>query len=238
MIRFRPLPGMTLWAIPALLVLVALGFWQVQRLHQKDALLLSISERMKAAETPVSEILRLPIGEMEWRRVLARGRFLHDKEAYVYATEFDLGQGVHVLTPLALDGDGIVLVDRGFVPLASRAPETRSAGQVEGDVAISGIVRLEGERNMFTPPADESQRTWYSRDIQGIARVQDVELSAPIVIVADQPANPGGLPRFPGYRVDIPNNHLQYAVTWFGLALTLVGVYLVYHVKNGRLSFS
>ena len=63
-------------------------------------------------------------------------------------------------------------------------------------------------------------------------------LSAPIVIVADQPANPGGLPRFAGYRVDIPNNHLQYALTWFGLALTLVGVYLVYHVKNGRLSFS
>lgn len=238
MIRFRPLPGMTLWAVPALLVLVALGVWQVQRLHEKEQLLMTIAERMQAPDMPVEDILRLPLAEMEWRRVRAQGRFLHDKEAYVYATEFDLGLGVHVLTPLALDGDGIVLVDRGFVPLASRAPETRAAGQVEGDAAISGIVRLEGERNSFTPPADEGQRTWYSRDIQGIARFLGVALRAPIVIVADQPANPGGLPRFPGYRVDIPNNHLQYAVTWFGLALTLVGVYLVYHVKNGRLSFS
>ncbi len=238
MIRFRPLTGPTLWTVPAVLVLVALGFWQVQRLHEKDALITAISERMKAVETPVSDVLRLPVGEMEWRRVQARGRFLHDKEAYVYATEFELGQGVHVLTPFALDGEGTVLVDRGFVPLASRAPETRQAGQVEGDVAISGIVRLEGERNMFTPPADERQRTWYSRDIEGIARVLGLTLTAPIVIVADQPANPGGLPKFPGYRVDIPNNHLQYAGTWFGLALTLVGVYLVYHVKNGRLSFS
>lgn len=229
---------MTSWAVPALLILVGLGVWQVQRLHEKEEFLIALSGRMKAAETPVDDVLRLPLAEMEWRRVRAQGRFLHDKEAYVYATEFDLGQGVHVLTPFALDGEGTVLVDRGFVPLASRAPETRQAGQVGGDVAISGIVRLEGERNMFTPPADERQRTWYSRDIPGIARSSGVTLTAPIVIVADQPANPGGLPKFPGYRVDIPNNHLQYAGTWFALALTLVGVYLVYHVKNGRLSFS
>ena len=238
MIRFRPLTGPTLWTLPALLVLVALGLWQVQRLHEKDALLTAIAERMKAAETPVDDVLRLPPAEMEWRRVQARGRFLHDKEAYVYATEFDLGMGVHVLTPLVMDSEGIVLVDRGFVPLASKPPETRSSGQVEGEVEISGIVRLEGERNMFTPPADEPQRTWYSRDIQGIAPALGLSLRAPIVIVADQPANPGGLPRFPGYRVDIPNNHLQYALTWFGLALALLGVYLVYHVRNGRLGFS
>ena len=85
-----------------LLVLVALGLWQVQRLHEKDALLTAIAERMKAVQTPVDDVLRLPLAEMEWRRVQARGRFLHDKEAYVYATEFDLGMGVHVLTPLVL----------------------------------------------------------------------------------------------------------------------------------------
>jgi surfeit locus 1 family protein len=238
MIRFRPLPGMTFWAVPALLVLVGLGVWQVQRLHEKEVLLITLAERMKAAETPMGDVLRLPLAETEWRRVQAHGRFLHDKEAYVYATEFDLGMGVHVLTPLVTNDDGVVLIDRGFVPLASKPPETRAAGQVEGDVAISGIVRLEGERNMFTPAADERQRIWYWRDIQGIAQDLGVTLIAPIVIVADQPANPGGLPRFPGYRVDIPNNHLQYALTWFGLALTLAGVYLVYHVRNGRLGFS
>ena len=229
---------MTLSTLPALLVLVALGFWQVQRLHEKEALLTALEQRMKAPEAPLADVLRLPLTEMEWRRVQARGRFLHDKEAYVYATEFDLGMGVHVLTPLVTPDNGVVLVDRGFVPLASKPPETRAAGQVPGGVTVSGLVRLEGERNAFTPDADERQRIWYWRDIHGIAQVQGVTLAAPIVIVADQPANPGGLPRFPGYRVDIPNNHLQYAVTWFGLALTLVGIYLVYHVRNGRLSFS
>ena len=238
MIRFRPLPGMTLWAVPALAVLIGLGFWQVQRLHEKEALLTTIAERMAAPETPVDRVLSLPVPEMEWRRVSAQGRFLHDKEAYVYATEFDLGLGVHVLTPLVIDNGGTVLVDRGFVPLSSKAPETRETGQVEGDISVSGIVRLEGERNLFTPAADEGQRMWYWRDIDGIARTLGLMLRAPVVIVADQPANPGGLPRFAGYRVDIPNNHLQYALTWFGLAATLLGVYLVYHVRNGRLKFS
>ncbi len=238
MIRFRPLPGMTLWAVPALLLLIGLGAWQVQRLHEKEALLMTIAERMGAPETPVDDVLRLPLPAMEWRRVRAQGHFLHDKEAYVYATEFDLGLGVHVLTPLVLDGGGTILVDRGFVPQSSKAPETRAEGQVEGDVAVSGIVRLKGEPNAFTPAADEAQRLWYWRDIEGIVRTLAVMPSAPVVIVADQPANPGGLPKFAGYRVDIPNNHLQYALTWFGLAATLVGVYLVYHVKNDRLKFS
>lgn len=238
MIRFRPLPGMTFWAVLAFLVLIGLGVWQVQRLHEKEQLLATIAERMASPETPVDSVVRLPVPDMEWRRVSAKGRFLHDKEAYVYATEFDLGLGVHVLTPLVLDEGDTILVDRGFVPLASKAPESREAGQMDGEVTVSGIVRLEGERNLFTPATDEGQRMWYWRDIDGIARTLGLMLGAPIVIVADQPANPGGLPRFAGYRVDIPNNHLQYALTWFGLAATLLGVYLVYHVRNGRLKFS
>ena len=89
MIRFRPLPGMTLWAVPALLILIGLGVWQVQRLHEKEQLLTTIAERMGGPETPVDDVLRLPVPDMEWRRVRAQGHFVHDKEAYVYATEFD-----------------------------------------------------------------------------------------------------------------------------------------------------
>ena len=238
MIYFRPLRGPTLSTLPALFVLVALGMWQVQRLHEKEALLDTIAQRMMAPEAPLEEVLRLPLAEAEWRRVHAKGHYLHDKEAYVYATEFDLGLGVHVLTPLQTAEDGTVLVDRGFVPLDLKAPEKRAAGQVQGDVEISGVVRLAGGGNPFTPAPDQSERIWYSRDIEGITRALGITVSAPVVIVTDQPANPGGLPRFPGYRLDIPNNHLQYAVTWFGLALTLLGVYVAYHVRHRRLRFS
>src|SRR5262245_3180886 len=169
MIRFRPLPGMTFWAVPALLILIGLGVWQIQRLHEKEALLSSIGDRMTAQEAPLDDVLGLPVAETEWRHVRARGRFLNDKEAYVHAVDPELGLGVHVLTPLEMDDGGIVLVDRGFVPLASRPPETRTAGQLEDEVDASGIVRLAGERNMFTPAADEPNRTWYWRDPEGIA---------------------------------------------------------------------
>jgi len=219
---------MTFWAVPALLVLIGLGVWQIQRLHEKQALLASIAERMTAPEAPLADVLRLPVSETEWRHVRARGRFLNDKEAYVHAIEPEFGLGVHVLTPFQMDEGGVVLVDRGFVPLSLRPPDTRSAGQLEGEVDVSGIVRLAGERNMFTPAADERERTWYWRDPKGIAEASGVEVRAPVVIVADQPANPGGVPRFTGYRVDIPNNHLQYALTWFLLALGLVVIYAVY----------
>jgi surfeit locus 1 family protein len=238
MIRFRPLPLMTMSALPALVVLIGLGMWQVQRLHEKQDLLETIAQRMSAPEAPLADVLGGPLASAEWRRVRAHGRFLHDKEGYVHAVEPGLGLGVHVLTPLVISGWGTVLVDRGFVPLALRMPDTRAVGQTEGEVDITGIVRLSGEHNAFTPATDEARRTWYWRDVEGIARHFGLTLNAPVVIVAEHPANPGGLPRFAGYRVDIPNNHLQYAITWFGLALTLIGVYLAYHARNGHLRFS
>ena len=85
---------MTFWAVPALLILISLGVWKIQRLNVKEALLASIAERMSALEAPLDEVLRLPIVETEWRHVRARGRFLHDKEAYVHAIEPELGLGV------------------------------------------------------------------------------------------------------------------------------------------------
>src|SRR5262245_5850765 len=109
MIRFRPLAVMTLFALPALLVLVGLGVWQVQRLHEKQALLDTIAQRMLAPEAQLADVLRLPLTETEWRRVQARGHFLHDKEAYVHAIEPGLGLGVHVLTPLVMSNESTVL---------------------------------------------------------------------------------------------------------------------------------
>ena len=237
MIRFRPLAGPTLWTVPALIILISLGVWQVQRMHEKQALLATIAERMSAPEVPLAEVLRLPLAEAEWRRVRAKGPFLHDKEAYIHAIEPELGVGVHVLTPLVAE-TGVVLVDRGFVPPALKSSATRAEAQTQGETTVSGLVRLEGERSMFTPPPDQQERTWFWRDPEGIARALGIMASAPIVVVADQPANPGGWPRFAGYRVDIANNHLQYALTWFGLALALLAVYVVYHVRNGRLRLS
>ena len=237
MIRFRPLTTPTMWTVPGLVLLVGLGIWQVQRLHEKEALLQAIAERIDRPPVPLNDVLRLPLPQMEWRAVQVHGRFLNDKEVYLYATEFDLGPGVHVITPLMQDDGATVLIDRGFVPEARRDPSTRPESLVPGDVTVSGIVRLSGERNIFTPAVDTQRHVWFWRDPQGISQQLGLTLEAPIVIAAGGKRDSSELPIFPGYRVDIPNNHLQYALTWFGLALALLGVYLVYHHSRGRLSF-
>ena len=75
---------------------------------------------------------------------------------------------------------------------------------------------------------------WYARDLAGMAAADGVKLAAPVVIEADATPNPGGLPVGGQTVVDFPNNHLQYAITWFGLAAGLIGVYFAYHISRGR----
>jgi surfeit locus 1 family protein len=143
---------------------------------------------------------------------------------------------VQVVTPLVeADGD-IVLVDRGFVPDALRDPMRRVQGQLEGEVSLTGILRLSQQPGAFTPRPDSATRLWFVKDVSAIAGAAGVVAAAPVLIEADSTPNPGGWPLGGQTRVDFPNDHLQYAVTWFGLALALLGVYLVYHHSRGRLT--
>jgi surfeit locus 1 family protein len=238
MIRFRPLLGPTLVTLAMLAVLIGLGVWQLQRLEWKLDLIARMESGIAAAPVPLDAALaNQNLTELEWRPVTVRGRFLHDKENYLYATEFDLGLGVHVITPLAQDDGNAVLVDRGWVSSTDMDPSRREAGQIEGPVTLTGLVRLKAELNPYAPGADAAKRLWYTRDPEGMAGMAGVRLVAPLVVVANGESAVSGGPRFPGYRINLPNSHLQYALTWFGLALALVAVYLVYHHHQGRLSF-
>jgi surfeit locus 1 family protein len=235
MIRFRPLLYPTLWLVPALALMVGLGVWQIERLHWKAALIASVESGMRAAPVPLAEALRRPPEEAEWHHVTVSGRFQHDKENYLFAQGPMGAVGVQVITPLVQDNGEAVLVSRGWVPQALQDPMTREAGQIEGPVTMTGVLRVSQEPGPFTP--DSARRLWFVKDVRAIAKAQGVTITAPIVIEADATPNPGGWPLGGQTRVDFPNDHLQYALTWFGLALTLIGVYLVYHVRQGRLGF-
>ncbi|HWC64349.1 MAG TPA: SURF1 family cytochrome oxidase biogenesis protein, partial [Rhizomicrobium sp.] len=102
---------------------------------------------------------------------------------------------------------------------------------------LSGIWRVPDAPGWFTPPPDTKRHVWYARDLAGIAAADGAKLAAPAVIEADATPNPGGWPEGGKTVVDFPNNHLQYAVTWFGLAAGLIGVYFAYHLSKGRLTF-
>jgi surfeit locus 1 family protein len=214
-----------------------LGVWQIERLHDKEALIASVAAGMRAPPLALAEALRSGPQSAEWHHVRVDGRFLHDKEAYLFA-QGPLGAvGVQIVTPLVQSDGTTVLINRGFVPQALKDPDTRIAGQVTGDVALNGVLRLSQGPGMFTPAPDAKARLWFVKNIPEIAAALGVAVQDPIIIEADATPNPGGWPLGGQTIVDFPNNHLQYALTWFGLALALIGVYLVYHRSRGRLIF-
>ncbi|MEI9885188.1 MAG: SURF1 family cytochrome oxidase biogenesis protein [Rhizomicrobium sp.] len=94
------------------------------------------------------------------------------------------------------------------------------------------------EARRLTPPPDRARRIWYVRDVAGIARADGFAVSAPALIEADAAPNPGGWPKGGQTVVTFRNEHLQYAITWYLMAAALLGVYLAYHVSQGRLGLT
>jgi surfeit locus 1 family protein len=234
-IRFRPLLIPTLWFVPGLALLVGLGIWQIERLHEKEALIAALEAGLRAPPEPLRDALAQGTANAEWRHVRVTGHFQHDKELYVFARGPRAAVGVDIVTPLVLEDGGTVLIDRGFVPEALRESRTRQAAQVIGEVSLTGVLRLSQQPGLFTPAPNTNTRFWFVKDVPSMAKA--VGLTVPsLVIEADATPNPGGWPLGGQTRVEFPNDHLQYAVTWFGLALALMGVYLFYHRSLGRLS--
>ena len=238
--RARIGPGLA--TLAALAVLVGLGVWQIERLAWKTGLVRTIEERVHAPPVPIPDEaawpdLRPP--DYAYRHVEATGTFDHDREVHVFRPLGDArgpfhGVGDLVLTPLHLPTGGIVIVNRGFVPIDRLAPATRLAGQVTGPVTITGLMREPESRNIFTPADDPAKAQWFTRDPAAIAAAEGLQNTAPFTIDADASANPGGLPQGGETVLDIPNNHLSYALTWFGLGLGLLGVFAVFATRRLR----
>ena len=206
-------------------VLVALGLWQLDRLQWKEALLTRIEARAKAPPQdlpPQDAWPALVPDDYDYRHVRLRGTFEHAGEILVFRGAPTEGGGVGslVLTPFRLADGSHVVVNRGFVPVERRDPATRAAAQTGGEVNLTGLMRPPEARNPFTPADDPARNLWFTRDPTAIAAARGLEKAAPFTIDTDAvPPNPGGWPQGGATVVDIPNNHLSYALTWFGLAL-------------------
>ncbi|GLS43385.1 SURF1-like protein [Methylobacterium brachythecii] len=224
-------PGLA--SLVCLVILLGLGVWQIERKGEKEALIARIIER--SHEEPPGA-LPSPAWDPkvdEFRRVRVTGTFQNDKETLVHGlapgdTPGRALQGFYVITPLARADGPTLLVNRGFIPTELKQPADRQAGQVAGETTVIGILRASEPRTMFVPAPDPARGEWFNRDIAGIAAAKGLADVPPYLIEADATDNPGGWPRGGQLRVDLPNNHLQYAFTWFGIAACLVGVFSVF----------
>lgn len=229
---WRVLLAPTVATAVALAILIALGLWQLERKAWKEALLSAVDARAFGAPVSAPAETAWPDwspARDEFRRVELRGTFLHDREIQLHGlAEERRGQalqGFYVFTPLRRSDGSLVMVNRGFVPTALRAPATRGAGRPDGAVEVVGLLRNPEVRGAFVPPNDAAKDDWFVRSLAEMAAGRSLERLAPFYVDADSTPNPGGWPRGGQTRVNLPNDHLQYALTWFGLALTLVGVY-------------
>lgn len=229
---FRPTLWPTLFTVPALIVLVALGTWQVQRLHWKQDLIDKLKSRSVAtAVAPPTE--GTPLDDYEFQHVRMTGTYRHDDELYLVNRSLNGNPGLHVLTPLVpADGGKAILVDRGWVPFERRNPENRADGQVTGAVTVDGIVRLQKPPGYFTPPNEPANNTWFYVDTAEMGAAADLPLRAGYYIVADKAGLPGGFPVGRQWRLDIRNDHLEYALTWYSLAVALLVIYILYHRRK------
>jgi surfeit locus 1 family protein len=232
--RFAPGLWPTIATLIGLAVLLALGTWQLERLEWKRAL---VAEREAKLAAPPET---LPAASDAWpawdfRPVVVEGEFRHDLEQLFGVAAIDGQVGHHVLTPLVRPDGAAVLVDRGWVPATRSHPAARREGQLAGLVQVTGIARFRADDRpgWFTPDNRPAQGHWYWYDLAAIETALGLEL-LPVVIEADRVLNPGDLPRGGQTRIELPNNHLQYAITWYGLAAGLLGVCISCGRARGR----
>lgn len=226
----RGLIPAALATLVALALLIGLGVWQLERLAWKEGLIAAINEGLRQPPVTLEEPpdAWTALAGAEYRPVSVTGRFRHGEERHLFAVQ-DGEMGWHVYTPLETRGGNVVMVNRGFVPETLKDPARRAAGQVAGEVTVQGLLRRPGVRGWFEPDADAVRNVWYWRDLAGMtASLPEADRARVLplfVEAAAEPANPGGWPRGGVTRLDIPNRHLEYALTWFGLAATLLAVF-------------
>ncbi len=216
---------MTLVMLP---VLIALGAWQLERKAWKEDLIARLASGRTAQPVSLDDVWqRYRQGSnVEYIRLRVTGTFDHAGERFVYAPR-EASQGFDVYTPLKSAG-ATVYVLRGWVPEKLKDPAKRPEGQLGGTLTVTGLARLPEERGLFTPADDVAGNRWYLRDPAAFAGRAADDL-APFSIDAEaEPANPGGWPKATPTEIRLSNRHLEYVLTWWGLAATLIVVFALY----------
>jgi surfeit locus 1 family protein len=242
--RFVSWLGLFVPALLAFAVLIALGTWQIQRKAWKEALIASLTARLDLPAQPLPAAAdwgKLDRARDEYRRFQFTATLDNDREALVFAVPSAFrpdvaGPGYWVFTPARRADDGIVMVDRGFVPDARRDPKSRLQGQISQPLEITGVLRWPEERHWFTPEDEPAHNLWFTRDPAGMAAAKGLQslTLAPFYLEQEAPVPPGGLPQPGKLVVALPDNHLQYALTWYGLAAVLVAVFGAWTFTSGR----
>jgi surfeit locus 1 family protein len=200
-------------------LLMGLGIWQVERLQWKNAQVASIKA---AQELPVLGTLPQDITGLDYRHVALTGSFMHDKSFHLVGRPQGAGQGFFIVTPFVLDDDGrIILVNRGFA-------ENNKESRPEGPQTVTGIIRPLRLKRMFMPENVPAKNVWFYEDMDAMSQASGLTL-IPIMVEAVGKAEKNVYPTPSNGKIVLRNDHLNYAITWFSLALIALVMFVFYH---------
>ena len=226
----RKLIGPALMTAVMFLALIGLGTWQVRRLAWKEAILAQIARAEAAPPIPLPATPDAAVPE-PFTKVAVTGTLMHDKSALYGAEVRDTRAGPDLgallIEPLQRAGALPLLVARGWVPLKRGAP----VAMPQGTVTIAGYVHPADKPGLFSAQGDVAGRHFYTLDPAAIGAALGLDRVAPFILIALGPPPAEGLPVPAEHLPRPPNNHLQYAITWYGLAAALLVIFTVWARK-------
>ena len=232
----RSIIGPAIFSAFMVALTLGLGIWQIERRAEKHALIAALDERLAAAPVPLpasSTWGGLTPSADEFRRVtLSTSAIASAQDATVYgsgsAVRTDVsGQGLWIFTPVRLPSGETVVIDRGFVSDADRERFAADASGVPPS-GIVGYLRFPETGGWMMPAADHTKRLWFTRDINDMAQALGWGQVAPFYIDMEGPVPQSGLPKPGPLKPQLPDDHLQYAITWFGLSAAIAIAFLVW----------
>ncbi|KAG2237766.1 SURF1 family-domain-containing protein [Thamnidium elegans] len=207
-------------------VAFGLGTWQVKRLRWKVNYINTLEDRLEREAIPLPRRINPDVlDEYEYRKVYATGRFRHDEEILLGPrTRGDGKAGYFVITPFERDNGTTILVKRGWIAPEKKDQKTRPESLEQGEVEVVGLIRVNEERNTFTPDNDVKGNQWYWADVETIAQMFHTQ---PIMIESVSDLSPSreyvliekGIPVGRSPVVEIRNHHLNYLITWYSLSI-------------------
>jgi surfeit locus 1 family protein len=235
---FRPLLVPTLFLIVGLPVLLWLGTWQLQRLEWKLKVIQNMEERMDAPAVDIAGVA--PALNDEYRRYRVSGMFLADHEFHWLTTSETYGIGYQLFSPFRLDDGRLVIINRGYMPDALKEPSTRSEENwlETGPESFEVIARVPETPGSLDGANDVAANIWLTRDTRAMCTQTGLSDCMALYLERDGEVADAVWPKPNAARVKLVNNHLDYALTWFGLAIVLIAIYLAFHKAQGRIGYA
>lgn len=222
---------MTVCAIPCLAILLGLGTWQLERLKWKNNIVAERTERLSFPPIYISDVEKDKWASLEFRRIIVRGYYMHKGEMLI-VNKVRKGQaGFHLITPFKAETGPILFVNRGWVPNGWREGVVNQARETE-PIELIGTLRIGGRQNRWLPQNEPAKDIWFFVDVEQMAARTGSTNHYPYLIELTTTQGGASYPKAKQAMINIRNKHLEYALTWYGLALTLVVIYAAYHIRQ------